>query len=123
MPVKPAPAELKPAPESKLAAQDDDDEKIEWGWPTSGRLLAGYSENANKGLDIVGKSGQPVLAKPYMDKINWTKGIDQKTGKPVDYDPSRDLQVYSGVQNQTMAERTKKLCPAMSGGNNFTARI
>jgi alcohol dehydrogenase (cytochrome c) len=64
-------------------------------------------------------NGQPVLAKPYMDKINWTKGIDQKTGKPVDYDPSRDLQVYSGVQNQTMADRTKKLCPAMSGGNNF----
>jgi alcohol dehydrogenase (cytochrome c) len=64
-------------------------------------------------------NGQPVLAKPYMDKINWTKGIDQKTGKPVDYDPGRDLQVYSGVQNQTMADRTKKLCPAMSGGNNF----
>jgi alcohol dehydrogenase (cytochrome c) len=64
-------------------------------------------------------NGQPVLAKPYMDKINWTKGIDQKTGKPVDYDPSRDLQVYSGVQNQTMADPTKKLCPAMSGGNNF----
>jgi alcohol dehydrogenase (cytochrome c) len=64
-------------------------------------------------------NGQPVLAKPYMDKINWTKGIDQKTGKPVDYDPSRDLQVYSGMQNQTMADRTKKLCPAMSGGNNF----
>jgi alcohol dehydrogenase (cytochrome c) len=64
-------------------------------------------------------NGQPILAKPYMDKINWTKGIDQKTGKPVDYDPSRDLQVYSGMQNQTMADRTKKLCPAMSGGNNF----
>ena len=64
-------------------------------------------------------SGQPVLAKPYLDKITWTKGIDQKTGKPVDYDPSKDLQVYSGMQNQTLADRTKKLCPAMSGGNNF----
>ena len=64
-------------------------------------------------------NGQPVLAKPYLDKITWTKGIDQKTGKPVDYDPSKDLQVYSGMQNQTMADRTKKLCPAMSGGNNF----
>jgi alcohol dehydrogenase (cytochrome c) len=64
-------------------------------------------------------NGAPVLAKPYMEKINWTKGIDQKTGKPVDYDPSRELQVYSGQQNQTMADRTKKLCPAMSGGNNF----
>src|ERR1700686_110546 len=64
-------------------------------------------------------NGQPVLAKPYLDKITWTKGIDQKTGKPVDYDPGKDLQVYSGVQNQTLADPTKKLCPAMSGGNNF----
>jgi alcohol dehydrogenase (cytochrome c) len=64
-------------------------------------------------------SGQPVLAKPYVNNITWTKGIDQKTGKPVDYDPTRDLQVYSGAQNQTMADRTKKLCPSMGGGNNF----
>ena len=64
-------------------------------------------------------NGQPVLAKPYVEKITWTKGIDQKTGKPVDYDPGKDLQVYSGVQNQTLTDRTKKLCPAMSGGNNF----
>ena len=63
-------------------------------------------------------NGQIIGAKPYTD-VNWTKGIDQKTGKPVDYDPSKDLQVYSGMQNQTMADRTKKLCPAMSGGNNF----
>ena len=64
-------------------------------------------------------NGQPVLAKPYLDKVNWTRGIDQKTGKPVDYDPGKDLQVYSGVQNQTLADRTKKLCPSMAGGNNF----
>src|SRR5258708_38160870 len=38
---------------------------------------------------------------------------------PVDYDPNKDIQVYSGQQNQTLTDRTKKLCPAMSGGNNF----
>jgi alcohol dehydrogenase (cytochrome c) len=64
-------------------------------------------------------NGQPVLAKPYLDKINWTKGIDQKTGKPVDYDPGKDVQVYSGMQNQTLADPTRKLCPSMNGGNNF----
>ncbi len=64
-------------------------------------------------------NGQIVLAKPYLENILWTKGIDQKTGKPVDYDPKLDLQVYSGLQNQTLAERTKKLCPSMSGGNNY----
>ncbi len=64
-------------------------------------------------------NGQPLLAKPYVENVNWTKGIDQKTGKPVDYDPNRDLQVYSGMQNQTLADPTKKLCPSMSGGNNY----
>src|ERR1700716_330289 len=64
-------------------------------------------------------NGQTMLAKPYVENINWTKGIDQKTGKPVDYDPNRDLQVYSGMQNQTLADPTKTLCPSMSGGNNY----
>jgi alcohol dehydrogenase (cytochrome c) len=64
-------------------------------------------------------NGQTVLAKAYVEKVNWTKGIDQKTGKPVDYDPSKDIQVYSGMQNQTLDSPVKKLCPAMSGGNNY----
>jgi alcohol dehydrogenase (cytochrome c) len=54
-----------------------------------------------------------------MEPINWTKGIDQKTGLPVDYDPSKDIQVYSGLQNQTLSDRTKKLCPSHDGGSNF----
>jgi alcohol dehydrogenase (cytochrome c) len=64
-------------------------------------------------------NGQTLLAKPYVDTINWTRGIDQKTGQPVDYDPNRDIQVYSGKQNQTLEDRTKKLCPSMGGGNKF----
>jgi alcohol dehydrogenase (cytochrome c) len=64
-------------------------------------------------------NGQPILAKPYVEHINWTAGIDQKTGKPVDYDPKRDIQVYSGKQNQTLEDRTKKLCPSMQGGSNY----
>jgi alcohol dehydrogenase (cytochrome c) len=64
-------------------------------------------------------SGQTVIAKPYVERVNWTAGIDQKTGKPVDYDPNRDVQVYSGKQNFTLAEPTKRLCPSMAGGNNY----
>jgi alcohol dehydrogenase (cytochrome c) len=64
-------------------------------------------------------NGQTVLAKPYVENITWTAGIDQKTGKPVDYDPGKDLQVYSGKQNQTVADPVKKLCPSMGGGNNY----
>jgi alcohol dehydrogenase (cytochrome c) len=64
-------------------------------------------------------NGQTVLAKPYVDAVTWTKGIDQKTGKPVDYDPNKDIQVYSGQQAMSLADRTKKLCPALLGGNNY----
>ncbi len=83
------------------------------------RMLVTHSARNGFLYTFERSNGQPVMAKPYVEKINWTKGIDQKTGKPVDYDPSKDLQVYSGMQNQTLADPTKKLCPAMSGGNNF----
>jgi alcohol dehydrogenase (cytochrome c) len=63
-------------------------------------------------------NGAMVSAKAYME-ANWTKGIDQKTGKPVDYDPSKDIQVYSGLANQNPAQPTKKVCPGHAGGNNY----
>jgi alcohol dehydrogenase (cytochrome c) len=64
-------------------------------------------------------NGQIVAAKPYMDNINWTKGIDQKTGKPLDYDPTKDVQLYAGAATPTQAEPVKRLCPNRTGGNNY----
>jgi alcohol dehydrogenase (cytochrome c) len=64
-------------------------------------------------------NGQIVAAKPYMDNINWTKGIDQKTGKPIDYDPNKDVQLYAGAATPTQAEPVKRLCPNRTGGNNY----
>ncbi|MBO0751782.1 MAG: PQQ-binding-like beta-propeller repeat protein, partial [Bradyrhizobiaceae bacterium] len=63
-------------------------------------------------------NGQMVSVKPYMRNINWTRGIDEKTGRPLDYDPSKDIQTYAGVANQT-AGQPKKACPGHAGGNNF----
>jgi alcohol dehydrogenase (cytochrome c) len=63
-------------------------------------------------------NGQTVMAKPYMG-VNWTKGIDQKTGKPVDYDSGKDIQIYSGVANQSPGDPLKRVCPSIFGGNNY----
>src|SRR5205085_3282336 len=52
-------------------------------------------------------NGQIVMVKPYLENINWTKGIDQKTGKPVDYDPNKDIQTYAGVATPMPGELTK----------------
>src|SRR5262245_44272852 len=63
-------------------------------------------------------NGQIIGAKPYVE-VNWTKGIDQKTGKPLDYDPGKDIQTYAGVGNLTPGSPLKKVCPSQAGGNNY----
>jgi alcohol dehydrogenase (cytochrome c) len=63
-------------------------------------------------------NGAMVLAKPYVE-VNWTKGIDQKTGKPLDYDPGKDIQTYAGVGNLAPGAPLKKVCPSQAGGNNY----
>jgi alcohol dehydrogenase (cytochrome c) len=64
-------------------------------------------------------NGQIVGARPYVDNVNWTKGIDQKTGKPLDYDAAKDVQTYAGIGNIVQGTPLKKLCPSHLGGNNF----
>src|SRR5260370_10957748 len=63
-------------------------------------------------------NGAMVLAKPYME-VNWTKGIDQKTGKPLEYDPAKDIQTYAGIGNLNSNEPPKTVCPSLLGGNNY----
>lgn len=61
-----APVEAEPgaAPEAAAAGEGAAaDDTLEWGMPTEGKLVAEFSENANrKGIDIAGKPGQPVVA-------------------------------------------------------------
>lgn len=51
----PTPAPVAPA---AVAPQDE----INWIWPTNGVVLAGFDEVKNKGLDLGGKAGDPVVA-------------------------------------------------------------
>jgi lipoprotein NlpD len=61
-PVAAAPAPLPPRPDAARVPEIDDD-KLEWVWPATGKVIAGFSDTANlKGIDIAGKSGQPVVA-------------------------------------------------------------
>lgn len=47
-------SETRPAPST--------DTEINWIWPTNGAVLAGFDDVKNKGLDIGGAAGDPVLA-------------------------------------------------------------
>lgn len=57
MPVASAPAAAAPIP-APSAAED----AISFQWPARGNLISGFDESKNKGLDIGGKAGDPVLA-------------------------------------------------------------
>jgi len=60
-PVAAAPATVTPAPAAAPAAAPSADD-IAFVWPVAGAVIETFDEVKNKGLDITGKMGDPVLA-------------------------------------------------------------
>jgi len=64
-------------------------------------------------------NGQFLNAGQYVDQLNWTAGIDPKTGKPVEYDPNADLQTYAIGEASRRGQGDITGCPNIQGGVNF----
>jgi alcohol dehydrogenase (cytochrome c) len=64
-------------------------------------------------------NGQFIEAEQYAMKINWTDGIDPKTGKPVEYNPNKDLQIYKIGKPSRREQGKIEGCPNIQGGVNF----
>ncbi len=64
-------------------------------------------------------SGQFLKAVQTVRQVTWTKGIYPKTGKPLDYDPSRDIQIYAEPANAIADKVVRQVCPYVAGGTNF----
>ena len=58
----PAVAPAVPAAAAKPDAAADEEDKVDWGRPAQGKIIAVFSEPSNKGVDIAGKPGDPVIA-------------------------------------------------------------
>lgn len=56
-----APASAPAATPAPVAASGGDD-TVAWMWPGNGAVLTGFDEVKNKGVDIAGNAGDPVLA-------------------------------------------------------------
>ena len=50
------------APTTAAAAARDSEDEPNWAWPSGGAVVAGFEDGRNKGLIIIGKAGDPVLA-------------------------------------------------------------
>jgi alcohol dehydrogenase (cytochrome c) len=65
-------------------------------------------------------NGSFIGAKEYVEKLSWTKGIDQNTGKPLGYDPSADVQEYvKGIVPRRDGPDRVTSCPHVQGGVNY----
>jgi alcohol dehydrogenase (cytochrome c) len=65
-------------------------------------------------------NGSFISGKQYTYEMNWTPGLDPKTGKPLNYNPNADVQVYTeGTHGSRARPKGDKLCPSIGGGKNW----
>jgi alcohol dehydrogenase (cytochrome c) len=61
-------------------------------------------------------TGKFIRSEKYVNDLNWTKGIDQKTGKPMEYSTKLDVQLYNPEARALRGDGTKRTCPTWHGG-------
>src|SRR5258706_2304509 len=61
-------------------------------------------------------SGEFLMGGQYVNDLNWTKGLNSRTGKPLDYDPKLDVQIYNPAARALRGDPSKRACPTWHGG-------
>jgi alcohol dehydrogenase (cytochrome c) len=61
-------------------------------------------------------NGSFIKAEKYVNDLNWTKGLDPKTGRPLDYNPRIDVQIYNPEARALRGDPMKRTCPTWHGG-------
>ena len=61
-------------------------------------------------------TGKFIKAAQYVNDLNWTKGLNPKTGMPVEYDPKLDVQIYNPEARALRGDPEKRTCPTWHGG-------
>jgi alcohol dehydrogenase (cytochrome c) len=61
-------------------------------------------------------TGKFIKAEKYVNDLNWTNGLNGTTGKPVEYNPKLDVQLYNPVARALRGDEAKTTCPTWHGG-------
>jgi alcohol dehydrogenase (cytochrome c) len=61
-------------------------------------------------------NGRFIKGAQYVNDLNWTKGLNPKTGKPIEYDPKLDVQIYNPEARALRGDPMKRACPTWHGG-------
>ncbi|HEX6142452.1 MAG TPA: PQQ-binding-like beta-propeller repeat protein, partial [Geminicoccaceae bacterium] len=83
------------------------------------RKLALHADRNGFAYALDRTSGEFVWGTPFVDKLTWTKGLDPKTGLPVEYDPELEVQTYIPGTAPTRENPVGVACPGNMGGKNW----
>ena len=63
-------------------------------------------------------NGSFIGGEQYVNELTWTAGLDQTTGRPLEYDANLDVQIYNPEARAMRADRDemKRACPTWHGG-------
>ena len=85
-----------------------------------GRMRKVVSHYARNGFfyTLDRTDGSFIRGAQYVNDLNWPAGLDPVTGKPVEYDPNLDVQIYNPEARAMRGDRDemKRACPTWHGG-------
>src|SRR5216110_3006987 len=61
-------------------------------------------------------NGKFIKGAQYVNDLNWTKGLDPESGKPLEYDPKKEVQLYNPEARALRGDGQKRTCPTWHGG-------
>jgi alcohol dehydrogenase (cytochrome c) len=96
---------------------DSVSEKVLIDLPDGGQKLAVTADRNGFAYALDRSDGRFLWGTPFVKQVSWTKGLDPKTGKPLEYDPSKPIQPYLGKPDRT--NTVAKICPGNMGGKNW----
>ncbi len=80
------------------------------------RKIVGHFARNGFYYSIDRTNGEFLRGGQYVNDLNWTKGLNAKTGKPLDYDPKLDVQIYNPAARALRGDGLKRTCPTWHGG-------
>jgi len=80
------------------------------------RKIVGHFARNGFFYSIDRTNGRFIQAEKYVNDFNWTKGINAETGKPEEYNPKLDVQIYNPEARALRGDGKKRSCPTWHGG-------
>jgi alcohol dehydrogenase (cytochrome c) len=80
------------------------------------RKVVGHFARNGFFYSLDGTTGRFLQAEKYVNHVTWTKGINPETGRPLEYNPKLDVQIYNPEARALRGDARKRSCPTWHGG-------